>query len=780
MTLRLFLLTCLIVLQQLSVAQHNLTGNLSTLETKEVIPFANIVLYGQGSDSIVKFTGSDIQGNFELSNIPPNYYQLSIDFIGMDRVTMDSIAIFKNVNLGTLSLKRSVVLDEVVISAKRPDVKLKLDKKTFNVSDNPINEGGNASDVLSNLPSVDVDQDGNITMRGSSQLRVLIDGKPTGLRGEDIATVLAQIPANTIKDIEIITVPTAKYDAESSGGIINIILKENKRKGTSGNINLSYGTLDKVNFSSLLGIKKEKFSINLSYGLRTGTYTYDRYSFTENATIDTLESFTIGGEGNKQSTSHLGKIKLNYKIKPKSEIGTNTVLSIGNSNNRRITDYLWEYHTVEDNLIIRDAVTDQRKLNMVNSIYFNQKLKKDGKISLSSTYSHALTNSLGNFTETNLNQDETNDLIADDFTQNIDFTIPRKKLKWEFGSQYTHRIIKNDFLYQSSDASATYVENNFDYFDDITAAYIMPSLNLKTWNITAGYRVEHIHSSSKNSSTNLDIQRNYFMHFPSLNLAKKINDKNQLGANYSRRITRPNARQLNPSVSLADPYSLHAGNPDITPATNDVSEISWLRKTKKITIQSTIFYQIRKNRVRRIRFVDNQGISTVKWVNYNGEDYYGFEIFTSFKLHKSLTTNISANIYERNTDGSNISEEYTTKYYGWDSKANMSLKLPKKFLIVIKAEYKSPKKIVIGTIDARYHMDIAIQKKLLKNKGKLSLRLADAFNTKQFQISTFVDNWDQNGTYKRESRILFLSFNYNFGEVKSSAKPKIKNIRQAN
>ncbi|MFT6716330.1 MAG: iron complex outermembrane receptor protein, partial [Saprospiraceae bacterium] len=741
MTLRLLLLTSVFCLQQMSVAQHNVKGNLSTQETSEAIPFANVLLHVQGSDSITKFTGSDFQGNFELTDLPSGYYQLSIDFIGLERVTMDSVAVFKNINLGQLHLKRSVTLGEVVINAKKPDVQLKLDRKTFNVSDNPINEGGSATDVLSNLPSVEVDQDGNISMRGSNELRILIDGKPTGLRGEDIAIVLAQIPANTIKNIEIITVPTAKYDAESAGGIINIVLKENRRNGTSGNLNFNYGTIDRLNFSTLLGVKKEKFSFNISYGLRTGTYNYDRYSYTKNASIDTLKNFTITGDGGKKDIAHLGKVKLNFNLGPKSEIGTNSVLSVGNSNNRRITEYLWKYHNIDQELSVRDALTERNNANVVNSIYYNRKLKNDGKLSLSSSYAHAVKNSLGEFTESGLAQNETNNLISDDFTQNLDITIPYKKLKWEFGSQYTHRVIKNDFLYQTNDALSTTLENNFDYFDDITAAYIMPSVTLKSWSITAGYRVEHTHSSSKNSSTNLNVQRNYFMHFPSFNLSKKIDDKNEFGANYSRRITRPSARQLNPSSSLADPYSLHVGNPDITPATNDVSEITWLRKSKKITIQNTLFYQIRKNRVRRIRFVDDQGVSTVKWVNYNGEHYYGFEIFTSFKLHKSFTTNFSANIYERNTDGSNISESYTAKYYGWDTKINLSLKLPNKFLIAIKAEYNSPKEIVIGTIDARYHMDLSIQKKLLKNKGKISLRLADVFNTKRFRIATLVDHW---------------------------------------
>ncbi|MFT6745995.1 MAG: iron complex outermembrane receptor protein [Glaciecola sp.] len=780
MYFRLLILVSFLLLTQLTIAQHAITGTLSTSETKEAIPFANVILYELGSDSIVKFTGSDLKGLFVLKDLPAGKYRLSIDFIGMKSYTIDSLAVYKTIHLGELSLNRTVELEEALIQSEKPQVELKLDRKTFNVSDNPANEGGNASDVLSNLPSVDVDQDGNISMRGSSELRILIDGKPTGLKGEDIGVVLAQIPANTIKDIEIITVPTAKYDAESAGGIINIILKENKRKGTSGNINASYGTLDRVNLSTLVGIKKEKISLHLSYGLRTGTYKFDRYSLSKNSTIDSLNQFTIIGEGNKKQISHLGKVKLNFKISSKSELGTNSVISAGNSNNRRITDYLWEFNTIPYHLSTRDALTDQNKLNLVNSIYYNRKLKNDGKLSLSSTYAHALTNSLGNFTEATLIQEETNDLIADDYTQNLDFTVPRKKLKWEFGSQYTHRIIKNEFLYQSDDPTFGSLENNFDYYDDITAAYIMPSVKLVSWSVTAGYRIEHINSSSKNSSTNLDVNRNYFMHFPSFNLSKKLNDKNELGANYSRRITRPNARQLNPSASLADPYSLHVGNPNITPATNDVSEVTWLRKSKKITFQSTLFYQIRKNRVRRIRFVDDQGVSTVKWVNYKGEDYYGFEIFTSYRPHKSFTVNASANIYERDTDGSNISEQYVAKYYGWDSKINMSLKLPKQFLIVLKGEYKSATEIVIGTIGERYHMDFSLQKKLLKKKAKLTVRLADIFNTKQFRIATLVDNWDQSGTYKRESRILYISFNYNFGEMKNKKTPKIKNLRQTN
>jgi len=774
-----FISILLLFLSHQSLAKHSVSGKLITRETSEVVPFANVILYFQGTDSIAQFTASNLEGIFKFENIPSGYYRLTIDFIGMEKWIKDSIHLFENLDFETIGLSRTVRLNEVVINAKKPNAELKLDKKTFNVADNPINEGGNASDVLSNLPSVDVDQDGNVSMRGSSELRILIDGKPTGLNGEDIGVVLAQIPANTIKDIEIITVPTAKYDAESAGGIINIILKENKRKGTTGNINFNLGTLNKVTFSSLLGIKKEKFNISLSYGLKVGTYTIDRHSFTTNSTIDTLESFIINGAGEKQNISHLGKVKLNYKLGKKSEIGSNSFISLGNTTNPRSTNYLWDYNTDNDQISTRTATTSRQKVNLVNSIYYNRKLKNDGKLSLSSSYANGSTESIGEFNEFDVDQDESNNLITHDFTQNLDFTIPAKKTKWEFGSQYTHRIIKNNFSYHSGELTSS-IENNFDYYDDITALYLMPSIKLKKWDISAGYRMEHTNSKSINSSTNLNISRNYFMHFPSLNLSTKLNDKNEIGVNYSRRITRPSARQLNPSASLADPYSLHVGNPDITPATNDVSELTWLSKVKKITLQSTLFYQIRKNRVRRIRFVDDQGVSTVKWVNYNGEHYYGFELYTSFKLHKSLTTNISANVYERNTDGSNISEEYTAKYFGWDSKINMSLKLPKKFLISVKAEYKSPKEIVIGTIDARYHMDVIVQKKLLKNKAKVAIRLADVFNSNQFRISTLVNDWNQSGTYKRETRILFISFNYNFGKIKKDSDHKIKDIRQNN
>lgn len=776
----LIILTYLFWCYQVSSAQHSISGNLIAKDTKEAIPFANVMLHPINSDSVVNFTGSALDGNFVLTDVSSGYYRLHIDFIGLDPLTIDSLAVYKNLNLGSIGLKRAVALGEIVINTKKPNAELKLDRKTFSVADNPINEGGNATEVLSNLPSVDVDQDGNISLRGSSELRILIDGKPTGLRGDDIGVILSQIPANSIKDIEIITVPTAKYDAESAGGIINIMLKENKSKGTSGNLNISYGNYDKVNFSSLVGIKKEKISVNLSYGLKTGTYTFDRFSLTQNESIDTLDKFTIIAEGTNENIAHLGKANISLKLGEKSEIGSNTVMSVGRLNNLRITDYLWEFNSVDDELTIRDAKTVRSKLNMVNSLFYTRKLKNDGKLSLSSTYARSRSGSVGDFTESSITQEENNDLAADEYTQNLDITLPLKKINWEFGSQFTHRKIKNDFLYQSSDVQFTPIENNFDYFDNITAVYLMPSFSLKSWDISAGYRLEHTYSDSKNSSTNLDIQRDYFMHFPSFNLSKKIGEKNEFGLNYSRRITRPNARQLNPSVSLADPYSLRAGNPDITPATNDVSEITWLRKTKKITLQSTLFYQLRKNRVRRIRFVDDKGVSTVQWVNYNGEDYYGFEVFSSFKIHKVFTTNVSANIYERITDGSNISEDFTARYYGWDGKINFSLKLPKKFLLAVKAEYNSPKEIVIGTINARYHMDVVVQKKIMKNRGKISIRLADIFNTKQFQIETTVDDWNQSGTYKRESRILFISFNFNFGEIQKPKKSKTKNLRQNN
>lgn len=763
---KLFVFLTLIVVGNISLGQYSVEGVVQNKSDRQPLPFANVILALPETDSIVLVTGSDLNGEFALKNIKRGVYRLTIDFMGMKPMVMDSLSIFKNVDLGTITLTSGVQLEEVVITSKKRNVDLSIDKKTFSIAENPAALGGNATDVLNNLPSVDVDQNGNVSLRGSSELRILIDGKPTGLQGEDIGIVLAQIPANTIDNIEIITVPTAKYDAESSGGIINIKLKENKIKGSSGNLNFNYGNFDKLNLSALLGLKKKKFNLNVSYGLRSGTFHFDRYSFSENSTIDSLTSFIIEGTGEKKNYSHLGKLNLNFQPNKKTEFGLNSTLSSGLIQNDRTTFYTWEYLVQEATKNKRLAASEKSKLNLVNGIYFKNKLKKEGSLSISSTHAHVSSNNEGKYDETDLLQNEVNLLNSHEFIQNLDLKLPYKKSVWEFGGQHTHRIITNDFSYTSNSSAIDDIQNDFNYFDDITAGYIMESLKLNSWKISAGYRIEYTYSSSKNTSTDLNIQRDYFMHFPSFNLSKKVNKSNDLGFNYSRRITRPNAIQLNPSPSLADPFSLHAGNPDLTPATNDVSELTWLTKSKKITLQSTVFYQLRKNRVRRIRFVDDQGVSTVKWVNYDREDYYGLEVFTRLPLGKNFTINLSANVYERITDGSNINQGYTARYFGWDGKINLSLKLPKGFLLLSNGEYKSPKEIVIGTIEARYFIDCAIQKKILHNKGKLGLRLADVFNSKRFEIATLVNNWDQSGIYNRESRILFLSFSYNFGKKK--------------
>lgn len=745
-----------------SKAQYSISGLLMDSTAKESLPFATIVLYSAKKDSILTATSSDLKGEFTLNNLKKGSYKLSIDFIGKDKLIISPIVIEnKNIKLGTLYLKSGIQLGEVVIESKKSVAELKIDRKSFNISENQNAQGGSATDVLNNLPSVTVDQDGNISLRGNSNLRILIDGKPTGLNGENIALVLKQIPANTIENIEIITVPSSKYDAESSGGVINIILKENKLEGNFGNINLTYGNWDKVNSSFSYGIKKKKISLDLTYGFRYGNYFSDRNSTSSSSIIDSLQSFTISGAGKNNNPSHLGKLGLSYKINPKTELSLTSTLNIGNNLNTLNTNYEWLYYSAPSLKESRSANSGRNNNNVINTLSFQRNLKKKGEsISFSSNHNYTDNNGTGTFLQDNAYQSEKNKLFSNEFNQNLDFVKIIKKSKLELGGQHTYRQITNDFVYNA----VSTITNNFNYRDNISAAYAMFTGSIKSWAMALGYRMEHTFSESTNKSTNLNITRDYYNYFPSLNLSKKFSETSELGFNYSKRIARPNYNQLNPSPSYADPFSLRTGNPNLTPGLSDIAELSWLKRWKIITLQSTLFYQLRSNRPRRIRFIDANGVSNVMWVNYKSEDYFGLELFSTIRVNKNISTTFSANMYRRITDGTNIDPTFSVQFYGIDSKLNFSFKLPKDFLLQVNGEYYSKDVIVIGAILPRYYVDVALQKKILKDKGKIGLRVTDIFNTKVFRIQSDAQNWKQEAAFKFETRIAFLTFSYDFGK----------------
>lgn len=777
-----FLFSLLLLTFTQLFSQHSISGK--TVDNEgAALPFATVIVQSIDDKQIVSSGSTGVDGTFELSEIPAGLYNITFDFIGFNKITVDSVNVSGTVNLEPVTLGATEQkIEEVVIKADKAKPTLGIKSKKFKVDENANAAGGTAVDVLNNLPSVDVDQDGNVSLRGSSELRILIDGKPTGLRGEDIGAVLAQISADDIENIEIITVPGAKYDAESAGGIINIELKRSKKEGKSASLNFNYGHFDKLNAGGRMSYKKNRLSINLNYGFRHGTFTFDRLSSTKNSELDSLIEFIIVGNGDNNTPSHLGKISLDYQLSDKSKIGINSNISSGNRITNRDSYYDWDNQDVNgithpDVSIERNSFSTMKKTNLVNGLYFSHKFKNKASIKLSSTHSFQGHDGEGSFEQEGLVQSDINILNGHEFTENLDISIPYEKGKTEFGSQFTYRTLDNKYSFTSEDPLLTSFSNDFVYQDEVTALYFSQSFAIGKSEFDLGLRSEYTHSNSSNSSTNLDRIRGYWMHFPSANIRLPLNDVNDLGFNYSRRITRPNARQLNPSPSLADPFSLHIGNPDVIPASNDIMELLWLNKNKKFTVQTTAFYQLRLDRVRRIRFVDENAVSTVQWVNYDREDYYGLEIFTRIKWASWFTTNFSANAYERLTDGSNISDTYVTRYFGWDGKFGCSLKLPRDWKVLYNAEYKSRKQIVIGTIQPRYFMDLAVQKKIMENKGKITVRLSDVFNTRQFEIETLVENFEQSGVYKRETRILFLGFSYNFRGIKEK-KEKIKNIRE--
>lgn len=749
-------------------AQFTIKGAVMDQTTKELIPFATLVLTKSSSDTVVQSTSSDQKGQFKFLEVSKGWYDLKIMFIGYPTTKRDSIWVNSDLNLNNVPIQTSVEIEKVVIKNKKQNTVLKLDKKVFSISENPNSIGGTATEALNNLPSVTVDDEGNISLRGSTNLRILIDGKPTGLTGEDIGLILQQIPASSIENIEVITVPSAKFDAESAGGVINIVLKKEKKQGNRGAFSGNWGTLDKINLAGNWGLNRKKIQLNFNSSAQTGTFSSNRTATSQNSAIDTLDLFNTQGQGSRLKRNLLGKVSFTYLINDSSKIDASSSGNIGESITTNDTYYDWFYNNgTSTESLLRITQNDDQSTNVINSISFDKQFKQQTHLQLSSTHNYIAKVGNGIFDENTNPQQESSKQTTNDYIQNIDITKKYEKGKTELGAQYTHRTINNVFNFLENNTGLN-IGNNYKYSDDILAAYLVQSFELKSWEIAVGYRMEHTNSNSNNQTTNEVYKRNYFLHFPSLNLAKKINKQQRFGLNYSKRVTRPNARQLNPSPSLSDPFFLRAGNPSLVPATNDVSELTWVYKKKQQSFQSTLYYQYRKNRVRRVLFTDSKGVSTLQWVNYDREDYYGIELVGNFEIGSHFNNTISGNLYERNTDGSNIDPNYKTRYWGWELKYNFNITLPNSFIFSANAQYLSAKGLVFGTFQPRYFVDLALSKSVFKKKGKVALRLADAFNIKDYRIDTQINDWNRNVQFKRESRILFISFNYSFAAAAPS------------
>lgn len=794
---------------QVSLKKVNLTGKIIDKETSAPVEFSVITISKSDTKQVVNGGTADANGNFNIE-INNGNYNIKFEFPGYKTQEKLNQNISADTNLGNILLEaESNQIETVVIQAERTTVDIKLDKKVYNIGQDLMVKGGTVSDVLDNIPSVAVDVEGNISLRGNESVRVLIDGKPS--TAINVADALRMLPADAVEKVEVITNPSARYDAEGGGGILNIILKKGKNKGLNGTIIATAGDPKNNGISANINSKTDNYNLftTISYNDRNnpGTTKIDQENLLADSYIEERRNsnrFSDGVNANFGMEFYLNKDKsatwtnsINYR---KNDGSTDEDVMYRNFNLNR--DFI--------NTRFRDNISSNDNEAVEFSSNFLKKFKKDGhKLTIDASISLNKEDEFSNIYGSIL---ETNSFVSDEKTSKIgrqnrnlfqtDYVLPiGDNMQFEAGyrGSYTNsgsnyevveRIKQNDPY-----TNVTEFTNNFEYIENVSAFYTQFGTKFfKKLSVLGGLRFENTNLEINQLLTNDLNKRNYNNLFPSLFFTYELNDDTNLSLNYSKRISRPRDRFINPFSSYTSNTNLFVGDPKLNPSLTDAFDIGYLRKWDKITLSTSAYYNHTTNSFQTVRkergdFVN--GIPVIINTPFNlGEDNrIGMEVTLNYSLKKWWKLNTNVNYFYNETKGDYqfinsknnlVVQDFNYKSSTWSARITSKINLPYKIDWQTNMNYNAGQKTAQGKTKGIAAMNLAFSKDVLKDKGTIAFNVNDVFNSRKRIQDLQLPTVNSYSEMQWRVRSVTVSFTYRFNKLKTDKETKPKSQEQEN
>ncbi len=791
---RIFLLFTFIFATSLLFAQRGskekstpffLVGSVQDAETNAALEYATITVLNASDSSFVGGTITQPTGEFEIEATAGSYL-LKLEFIGYSSKIMGPYQVNANaprVQVGTVTLKsKSEMLKEAVVTAERSQVALSLEKKTFEVGKDLSSIGGSATDVLENVPSVTVDADGSVSLRGNGNVRILINGKQSGLLGISGTEALQMFPADQIERVEVITNPSARYDAEGMAGIINIILKEEKEKGTNGVFSLSAGSPQMFNGSANISHQKGKFTYSLGYSFRNRSFGGFR---NEKRTIFGSETDTIltqdgdnnragdrhgitGGVQFQPNKSNLLIINGNYRISDgfnTSDVDYKTTNSAGQrlSSSRRTNDETEDEEGFDISLDYTKRFKKEGQ-EWVTTVNFNQSDEIEDTDS-----EERIFDNQNNLTRTLLQHSYNHEFQQNGVFQS-DFVLPlQKEQKLEFGVKSSLRVIETDyFVEEFNNVSGEWstldgVSNQFVYNENIHAAYGMYSKKWKKLSMLAGVRFEYSDILTEQKETNEKNKRDYVDPFPTVHVSYEIDKVNSLQISYSRRIRRPNFWNLNPFFSFTNPVSFQSGNPNINPEYTNSMEFSYLAFKNKWNINASVYYRHSTDVIQWISTI-RDSITFTRPENVAQQQSYGLELTGSYRPADWWKLNGTLNMFGSTLDASNVENGREISYLSSTFQLSSMMTILKKYDLQIRGNYQAPQEMAQGERKEIAYMDVAVTRDILKGKATLSFKVNDVFNSRYRRSTSNGENFTFYSERQWRPRMVTAGFTYRLNQ----------------
>jgi outer membrane receptor protein involved in Fe transport len=768
------LLALLILTSGSLLAQLTFSGKITDQSSGQAVPYATVVAASTATQQVISGTTTADDGTFTLTVDEKDIY-LEVSFIGYQKKKITEWASGTTVNLGNISLAQSnQTLGEVEVRAEKSTTEFKLDKRVFNVGQDISSTGMGALDVLSNVPSVTVDIEGQIKLRGNSGVQILINGKPSVLTDSE-SNALGTITSDMIESIEVITNPSAKYEAEGTSGIINIILKKEEEKGLNGSISVNTGIPDNHSIGISLNRRTKKFNFFTQMGAGYRSIP----TFTESINRDFTTQNAIESEG----TEYRNENFYNLTIGTDYHLNDWNVITLSGSFAYEIEDQPSEtdFQSLDSASELISAWRRKENTQATNPKYqYDLQYKKQFKnnedhvllfSTLGSFFGKDLSSEFTNTTLTGQNADayqETETKFQQaDYTFKLDYTNPlSKKITIEAGGQYEINDVGNDYAVFNlqngvlvPDASLT---NNFEYDQKVLGLYGTGAYEGKKWGLKLGLRAENTNLKTLLTNTKQENNQDYINFFPSVHTSYKISKPFSLQAGYSRRIFRPRLWDLNPFFNIRNNFNIRQGNPNLQPEFTDSYELTGIFIFEKASLNASIYNLYTTDVVERVSVVtDNVNVTSP--MNIGTRNSTGLELNAKYSPAKWLTLAGDANFnyFIRNGEFQNQSFDFSGNQ--WTGQLTSKFKLPAGFDLEFTGNYESAFKTVQGDVSGFAYLDAGIRKKLWKGKAVINLSVRDIFASRIResvinQADYYLYNFSQRG------RFITLGLSYGFGK----------------
>ncbi len=766
--------------------QFNVFGKIIDSESGDPLEYATVTILKADENSVVTGGITDKDGVF---NIPASKgdYNILVEYISFKNYTINNLSVNENKDLGLISLIMDIEsLDAVEIIAEETTVEIKLDKKIYTVGQDLTVKGGNAGDVLDNIPSVSVDLEGNILLRGNDAARILINGKPSSLVGID-SKFLQQLPSDSIEKVEVITSPSARYEAQGSGGIINIILRKNKKLGLNGSLSSNIGYPERTGLSSNLNYRNGKVNFFNSSGFSDRFSPGSGYNYSEYYNGDQPSTFF---EENRETERNRNSFFTNNGVEWYIDDMTSVVGSFfynQSESDDSQTNNLDELDSTGDILNQTVQVENEKEIdfNREYNLNFERKFNDSGhKLTIDLQYDNSKEWEDGLISENDIveeliesNQESESYLIQGDYVnpigENRQFEAGFRLSQDDDITDYKVYDYENNIPVEDLNQS-----NLFQYKERISALYTQYGVKVEDkYSFLVGLRLENTNKDINQLTIEDFTNKNETGLFPTFNFGLEISEDETLTFGYNRRIRRPWSRFINPFPTKVSPINIFRGNPNLNPTYSNNIDFGYLKRYKSsFTINTSAYYQKATN---TFNFIVEQTGETAEIngvdvpiterypINLSTNTRFGFELNLSYRKGRKWNISSNFNVYSNKVEGSYNDIVYDNENVSWSYRLNNKLTLPGKIEWQTRMNIRGPSETAVSKSEGDFSIDLAFSKELFKDKGSLTLNINDLLDQRGWRNETFNESFYNNSEWRWRRRSFTLNFTYRFNQKKN-------------